>query len=357
VSKPAKPASKAVIGLLAAVAVAAAAAAGTYFYTSKLAFIAVVNGQTLQMRDYQHRLEGVKKQYAQQMGVNFQNDAGKAVLADLSTKILDKMIEMALVRAEAKAKGIEPTTAEIDKEFDSILKASFGGDKAKLNERLSQLNLTMDEVRDQIADGQRVQKLMDVLAGSDKVAAPEAAAYYKEHPLEFQRDAEVKASHILVDSLDLANKLKAQIAAGGDFAALAKTHSKDPGSGAKGGDLGFFGKGQMVPEFEKAAFDAPVGTVTAPIKTKFGYHIIKVEDRHSAGQQSFDKMKEQIIEKLNKDKRQTEFQKWLQGARKAATIVYAGGFGPQAAAASDSAGSGSDSATGSDAKAQSHKSL
>jgi parvulin-like peptidyl-prolyl isomerase len=342
VSKPAKPAGKAITGLLAAVAVAAAVGAGTYYYSSKLAFIAVVNGQTLPMKDYQHRLEGVKKQYAQQMGVNFQNDAGKAVLADLQEKILAKMVETALIRSETKAQGVEPSEAEIDKEFDTILKASFGGDKAKLNERLAQLNLTEREVRDQIADGQRVQKLMDKLAGSDQVSVATAQAYYKDHPLEFQRDAEVKASHILVETLEQASSLRAQIAKGADFAELAKAHSKDPGSGAKGGDLGFFGKGQMVPEFEKAAFETPVGKVTEPVKSKFGYHIIKVEDRHNAGQQSFETMKAEIVDKLTKDRRQEAFQKWILDARKKASVTYAAGFGPKAAEGSDSAAESSD---------------
>jgi foldase protein PrsA len=344
VSKPALPTGKAITGLLAALAVAAAAGAGTYLYTAKRAYVAVVNGQTLPMRDYQHRLEGVKKQYAQQMGVNFQNEAGKAVLADLQEKILDKMVEMALVRGEAKAKGVDPAAADIDKEFDSILQASFGGDRAKLDERLAQLNLTMPEVRDQIADGKRVQKLMDQLAGSDKVAVAEARTYYNGHSMEFQRDAEVKASHILVNTEAEAKQLKAQLAKGADFAMLAKQHSKDPGSGAKGGDLGFFGKGQMVPEFEKAAFETPVGKVTEPVKSKFGYHIIKVVDRHAAGQQPFEKMQAEIVEKLTKDRRQDAFRNWLQGARQQATVTYAAGFAPKAAAGSDSA-AGSDQQT------------
>lgn len=338
-SKSTQPAGKALTGLLAAVAVAAAVGVGTYYYTSKLAFVAVVDGQTLAMRDYKHRLEGVKKQYAQQMGVNFQNEAGKAVLADLETKILAKMVEGALIREETQKRHIEPSAADLDTEFDSILKANFGNDKAKLNERLAQLNLTEAEVRDQIADSKRVQALMDALSGSDKVAEAEAQAYYKDHTLEFQRDAEVKASHILVSDEAEAKQLKAQIDGGADFADLAKAHSKDPGSGAKGGDLGFFRKGQMVPEFEKVAFSTPVGKVSEPVKSKFGYHIIKVTDRHDAGQQPFAKMKDEIVEKLTRDRRQEAFRKWLEGARKAASITYAVGFAPKTDAASDAAAS------------------
>jgi parvulin-like peptidyl-prolyl isomerase len=86
---------------------------------------------------------------------------------------------------------------------------------------------------------------------------------------------QVRASHILVKDEKTAKKLKAEIDNGADFAKVAKKHSKCP-SGASGGDLGFFGKGQMVKEFEDAAFSLSVGVVSAPIKTEFGYHLIMV---------------------------------------------------------------------------------
>lgn len=86
---------------------------------------------------------------------------------------------------------------------------------------------------------------------------------------------QVRASHILVDSEEKAKKLKMEIDSGADFRKIAKKDSKCP-SGAQGGDLGFFGKGQMVKEFEDAAFSLPVGVVSQPIKTEFGYHLIVV---------------------------------------------------------------------------------
>jgi len=87
--------------------------------------------------------------------------------------------------------------------------------------------------------------------------------------------SEVRASHILVDDEKTAKKIKADIDAGADFKKLAKKHSKCP-SGEQGGDLGFFGKGQMVKEFEDAAFSLAVGVVSQPVKTEFGYHLIVV---------------------------------------------------------------------------------
>ena len=86
---------------------------------------------------------------------------------------------------------------------------------------------------------------------------------------------EVRASHILVKDEKTAKKLKAELDKGADFAKLAKKHSKCP-SGQSGGDLGFFGKGQMVKEFEDAAFSLSIGVPSKPIKTEFGYHLILV---------------------------------------------------------------------------------
>jgi parvulin-like peptidyl-prolyl isomerase len=86
---------------------------------------------------------------------------------------------------------------------------------------------------------------------------------------------QVRASHILVEDEKTAKKLKADIDAGADFKKVAKKNSKCP-SGEQGGDLGFFGKGQMVKEFEDAAFSLAVGVVSQPVKTEFGYHLIVV---------------------------------------------------------------------------------
>jgi len=86
------------------------------------------------------------------------------------------------------------------------------------------------------------------------------------------------ARHILVKSEESCIELKQQIEAGSDFASLAKQHSSCP-SGAKGGDLGEFGPGMMVPEFDKVVFSAPVGVVQGPVKTQFGYHLLEVTKR------------------------------------------------------------------------------
>jgi peptidyl-prolyl cis-trans isomerase C len=89
---------------------------------------------------------------------------------------------------------------------------------------------------------------------------------------------EVRASHLLVDSEEQCKQLREEILAGKEFAEVAKAVSKCP-SGRDGGDLGFFGRGRMVPEFDQAAFNMPVGEVSEPVKTQFGWHLLKVTDQ------------------------------------------------------------------------------
>jgi peptidyl-prolyl cis-trans isomerase C len=126
---------------------------------------------------------------------------------------------------------------------------------------------------------------------------------------------EVRARHILVDNEDEAKAIVDQLRAGGDFAAIAKEKSKDPG-GAEGGDLGYFTKDQMVPEFAEVAFKMYPGQLSNPVKTQFGWHIIKLEDKRTKQPPEFDKVKGQIEAFLAR-KAQTDF---VAGLRKTAKI-------------------------------------
>ena len=107
-------------------------------------------------------------------------------------------------------------------------------------------------------------------------------------------EQEVRARHILVPTEDEAKTVLAEIKKGTDFSELAKQKSKDPGAAAEGGDLGYFGKDQMVPEFAEVAFKLEKGQVSDPVKTQFGWHVIKVEDKRTKPVPEFDKVKDQI---------------------------------------------------------------
>ena len=116
---------------------------------------------------------------------------------------------------------------------------------------------------------------------------------------------EVRARHILFDTEDEAKALQEQLKSGADFATLAKEKSKDPGA-AEGGDLGYFTKDQMVPEFADVAFKMYPGQVSNPVKTQFGWHLIKLEDKRTKQPPEFEKVKDQIEAFLAR-KAQTDF--------------------------------------------------
>lgn len=109
---------------------------------------------------------------------------------------------------------------------------------------------------------------------------------------------EYHAAHILVDSEEKANELKAQLEGGASFADLAKANSTDPGSGANGGDLGWFGLGMMVKPFEEAVVAAPVGKVVGPVKTDFGWHLILVSETRVAAQPTLDDLREELASEI-----------------------------------------------------------
>jgi len=138
----------------------------------------------------------------------------------------------------------------------------------------------------------------------------EIEKYYNEHKSEFLKPATVKARHILImvapdgkpeditAALDKAKKIKKKLDKGADFAKLAAEYSDDPGSKDKGGNLGFFAKTWMVPAFSNAAFALKKGEISEPVKTRFGYHIIKVEDKKDSEQQDLKSVKAIIQPKL-----------------------------------------------------------
>lgn len=145
-----------------------------------------------------------------------------------------------------------------------------------------------------------------------------AKGIYEDKIKEMKREEEVQARHILVGSEDEAKKLAEKVAAGEDFAKLAKENSGDAGSKEQGGMLGYFGKGQMVPQFEKAAFEMKKGDVSKPVQSQFGWHIIKVEDRREKPLPTYDEVKDRLIGSMVQSKAQDV----VTGLRSKAKIEY-----------------------------------
>ena len=127
------------------------------------------------------------------------------------------------------------------------------------------------------------------------VTEADAKALYDQQVKLLKPEEEVKARHILVESEDKAKEIAEKIAHGADFAEMAKENSKDPGTKDEGGSLGYFSKGQMVPQFEEAAFKLEKGDVSQPVQTQFGWHLIQVEDRRERKPPEFDVIKDRLM--------------------------------------------------------------
>lgn len=150
-----------------------------------------------------------------------------------------------------------------------------------------------------------------------KVTEKDVRDYYEKHKEELASVSQIRASHILVKTEEEAKKVQERLKKGEDFAALAKKLSIDPGSAPNGGDLGFFSAGQMVPEFESAAAKLKPGEVSGPVKTRFGYHLIKTTDKKMGKPVEFDKIQHVLMQRLSAEKQKEFFDTYIEDLKKA----------------------------------------
>jgi foldase protein PrsA len=229
-------------------------------------------------------------------------------LTDLYGKdTLDSLVTNKMIKMEAKKEKVKVTGNEIDEAL-TRLQGSYGGEEA-FTSALEQNNVSMGKIREDIEFYLLAEKLIEP---DISITDEEMKTYFEENKDSFDEREQVKASHILVEDEAIAKKVKEELDSGKDFAELAKEYSTDTSNAADGGDLGYFTKGEMAEEFEKAAFEMEVNTVSNPVKTDFGYHIIKVTDIKAAKDAIFDDHKDKIKELLFDEKIQTEYPNWLE---------------------------------------------
>lgn len=228
---------------------------------------------------------------------------------------LNALIDEKIVELELKKEKIEITKDEINEELD-VFKEEMGGEDA-FKAALEQSGITEDDFKNDIEQYLGTRKLMEPLV---EVTDEEIKTYFDENKAEFDTEEEVDARHILVEDEKLAKDLVKKIKDGEDFEELAKEHSKDEGSAAMGGNLGFFPRGKMVPEFEEKAFSLKVGEVSDPVKSDHGYHIIEVLEKKKAKKAKFKDHKDEVKDKLIDEKMQTEYVTWLDEKRESYDI-------------------------------------
>jgi peptidyl-prolyl cis-trans isomerase C len=250
---------------------------------------------------------------------------------------LESMIVEQLLTEQVKKAGINITEKDVDDKLNEIIAAQPGGmTMESFKAMLVAQGQSFDVVKEQIKKTIGYEKLL----GTVEVNDADVKAFYNENKEDFNKPEQVKASHILIKVAPTATPeekaaakakidgLLKQVKAGGDFAALAKENSDCP-SKTNGGDLGFFDKGSMVPEFANAAFAMKAGQISNVVETQFGYHIIKVTDRKEGGMMSFDKAKADIVKQLQDKKKGELFRQLVEKTKAAAKIEYPPGKEPK----------------------------
>lgn len=219
----------------------------------------------------------------------------------LNSLIIEKIIDL-----ELKKQNKTISTEEIDQELQKTI-AMYGGQEA-LEAAIASYGYTIEDVKKDLKMKSSATKLI----GSEiAITEDEMKEYYEANKASFATPGQVRASHILVETEEKAKEIKEKLAAGGNFEALAMENSTDEGSKLSGGDLGFFSSGQMVPEFEAAAFALKVGEISDIVKSDYGYHIIKLVDRKEATSPTYEQSKDQIKEIMFNEKLPAAFDEWM----------------------------------------------
>ncbi len=248
---------------------------------------------------------------------------------DAYRQILDEMITEKIINKDAV--GVTVPDADVTAEI-AKLRSQYPSleDFKKQLEQFGQTEATLAaEIKKSL---QQQRWIESQIASKVTVTDEEARKFYSENKQEFEEPATVRASHILfrtskddTETVVAEKKAAAAKAAkaakkGGDFAALAKELSEEPGAKESGGDLGFFPKDRMVPEFAEAAFSMKKGTVSDPIRTQFGWHVIRVVDSKPARTVPYDEVKQQVITYLKTSQQRKALAELIKSLRAAATI-------------------------------------
>jgi peptidyl-prolyl cis-trans isomerase C len=270
--------------------------------------VASVNGDAIAKAEFEGAIKSVEAR------------AGRPVPADqrdvVYRGVLDDLVTYRLLRQEAAARHVTVSDAELDAKFGEF-KKQFGSEAA-FEQALKSQHTTAAKLRDDARRDLEVNQLLeDEVAKKVQVKPSDVSTFYEKNPDKFQQPEAVRASHILIivpagsdANAKAALRAKAEdvlkaAQSGQDFAALAKKYSQD-GSASHGGDLGFFPRGQMVPEFDKAAYALQPGELSGIVETQFGFHIIKCTERRPARTVPFAEVAPQIQQFLEQQAQQEQ---------------------------------------------------
>lgn len=294
--------------------------------------VAVVNGEKITRGDVDGNVNMLQviAQVKQQYGENYEkNEEAKGILKEQRSKVLDDMITQKVIEQKAKELNILPDEAKLKTDANQQVedvKKQFGNDNAKFQELLKQQNLTEEGLKNifytQLRSQEISKKVTENVTKDVKVDDKKAQDYYNANQYQYtEKPNKITLAHILVKTEDEAKKAKERLDKGENFAKLAKELSQDPGSKDKGGEYSVtYANSGFDPTFMAAAIGQKEGTISAPVKTQFGYHIIKTIKKEEYPVKKFDTVKADIKQQLEEEEKNKLYSKKVDEWKKAAKI-------------------------------------
>jgi parvulin-like peptidyl-prolyl isomerase len=295
--------------------------------------VARVNGRPIYREGLDDEMELVVSQYAQiyaQFGQDLRallvGADGRELNLNLELEALNRLAGREVLLEEADKRGIQVTDEAVEARFQELYAeflASHDMTEEEFEAYVVKAGSTMDEflatskqnVREQLI----VEELQDAVVGPVELSDADVASYFEEHRSDYEQEEQVRASHILVKTQTEAEVVAENLRAGEDFAEAAQEYSIGPSASA-GGDLGWFGRGDMVPAFEEAAFALGVGETSDVVQTEFGFHIIRVTGRKEATSPKLDEIFDQVRRDAESATSDEKFRDWYKGVYEAADV-------------------------------------
>jgi len=287
---------------------------------------AAVNGKPITKSSLDRHVNLILKQFPGKEEGQAEDDR----IARIRSKILDDLINREMLFQESEKAGIKIEPALVDEQFAKMRKQY--PDQGAFDNYMSSMNLTETEVKSQIEKGLAIKKYVDTtIIDKIDVSEQELTEYYRNNTDRFTRPETVRASHILIkiekDAIEFEKnearkkleKIRARAVKGEEFSELAKKFSEGP-SAEKGGELGFFQRGQMVKPFEDAAFELQPGEISNIVETQFGFHVIKVLDKKPSETTKLKDVKIRLKEFLKQGKVRKEIMAYVEDLRKKSKI-------------------------------------
>lgn len=285
--------------------------------------VAVVNGTALSNERFN---DAVARNELQMRRQSQGAPISDTQLNDMKSNILEGMINEELLYQKAEEQGISASESEVEEQIEQY-KGQYG--EEGFASALANAGMNEDQLRSEISRSLTIQKLLEeeVTSGIE-VTDEEVREFYEENTEMFEESQSVKASHILIDTRDAeteeekeeararAEELLEELEGGADFAELAREYSEGP-SAQNGGSLPQFSRGEMVPPFEEAAFALEAGEISDVVETRFGFHIIKVEEKSAGGATPYEEVKPQIAQYLEQQRQQEAVQAYLDELKEA----------------------------------------